>query len=115
MLGDDGGDASGIPASHSFGWPTLPLAVASGRLCTHPRAHGPDVLTRPCTVTHTHAYENACTHSRTHRYGVRFLRFCKRATLQFCATKVIAATVTIILVAQAVYDDGSLSPKHGYL
>lgn len=48
-------------------------------------------------------------------YGVKFLRFCKRATLQFCATKFIVATITIILVAQKVYYDGDLSPRYGYL
>lgn len=48
-------------------------------------------------------------------YSVRFLRFCKQATLQFCIVKPIVATVTIILEACGVYKEGSMDPKHGYL
>ena len=52
---------------------------------------------------------------RRFEYDVAFLRFCKRATLQFCAVKPIVALVTIILVANGVYNDGSLAPEYGYL
>eukprot|EP00049_Salpingoeca_infusionum_P004481 m.79943 g.79943 ORF g.79943 m.79943 type:complete len:379 (-) comp12585_c0_seq1:374-1510(-) len=48
-------------------------------------------------------------------YTVRFLRFCKRATLQFCAIKPLLSLVTIVLEAKGLYAEGDLNPRRGYL
>lgn len=47
-------------------------------------------------------------------YSIRFLRFCKQATLQFCVVKPVVAILTIFLAAFHVYNEGSLSPTSGY-
>nr|CAG4645514.1 EOG090X05RX [Lynceus sp. MCZ IZ 141354] len=58
-------------------------------------------------------YCTCCLSGRT--YTIEFLRFCKQATLQFCAVKPIMAFVTIILQTQGLYSDGDWSPNGGYL
>lgn len=50
-----------------------------------------------------------------HTYTIEFLRFCKQATLQFCAVKPVMAFVTIILQSQGLYSDGDWSAQSGYL
>ena len=40
------------------------------------------------------------------QYSIEFLRFCKQATLQFCAVKPCMAFITIILQSQGLYSDG---------
>ncbi|CAI8051357.1 Transmembrane protein 184B [Geodia barretti] len=47
-------------------------------------------------------------------YSIRFLRFCKQATLQFCVVKPVVAGLTIIMEAVDVYREGHLSPTAGY-
>nr|CAG4647886.1 EOG090X05RX [Moina brachiata]SVE92997.1 EOG090X05RX [Moina brachiata] len=49
------------------------------------------------------------------QYSIEFLRFCKQATLQFCAVKPFMAFVVIILQSQGLYTDGDLSVESGYL
>nr|CAG4646244.1 EOG090X05RX [Macrothrix elegans] len=49
------------------------------------------------------------------QYSIEFLRFCKQATLQFCAVKPCMAFVTIILQSQGLYSDGDWSAQSGYL
>nr|CAG4648644.1 EOG090X05RX [Polyphemus pediculus] len=58
-------------------------------------------------------YCTCCLAGRT--YTIEFLRFCKQATLQFCAVKPIMAFVTIILQSQGLYSDGDWSAQSGYL
>lgn len=48
-------------------------------------------------------------------YTIGFLRFCKQATLQFCAVKPLMALITLILQAFGKYSDGDWSPNSGYL
>nr|CAG4636158.1 EOG090X05RX [Eubosmina coregoni]SVE69785.1 EOG090X05RX [Eubosmina coregoni] len=49
------------------------------------------------------------------QYSIEFLRFCKQATLQFCAVKPCMAFVTIILQSLGLYSDGDWSAQSGYL
>ncbi|XP_014681203.1 PREDICTED: transmembrane protein 184B-like [Priapulus caudatus] len=49
------------------------------------------------------------------QYTIEFLRFCKQATLQFCAVKPVMAAITIVLQALGFYKDGDFSVKGGYL
>lgn len=49
-------------------------------------------------------YCTCCLSGRT--YTIEFLRFCKQATLQFCADKPVMAFITIILQSQGMYSDG---------
>lgn len=58
-------------------------------------------------------YGTCCLIGRT--YTIGFLRFCKQATLQFCAIKPIMSVVTLILQAFDKYRDGDWSPDGGYL
>nr|CAG4647034.1 EOG090X05RX [Megafenestra aurita]SVE92375.1 EOG090X05RX [Megafenestra aurita] len=58
-------------------------------------------------------YCTCCLSGR--QYSIEFLRFCKQATLQFCAVKPCMAFVTVILQAQGLYYDGDWSPQFGYL
>jgi len=58
-------------------------------------------------------YCTCCLAGRT--YSIEFLRFCKQATLQFCAVKPIMAFITIILQWQDLYSDGDWSAQSGYL
>ncbi|XP_037669993.1 transmembrane protein 184A isoform X10 [Choloepus didactylus] len=48
-------------------------------------------------------------------YSIGFLRFCKRATLQFCVVKPAMALTTIILQAFGKYNDGDFNIRSGYL
>uniref|UniRef100_T1J1S8 Transmembrane protein 184B n=1 Tax=Strigamia maritima TaxID=126957 RepID=T1J1S8_STRMM len=48
-------------------------------------------------------------------YTIGFLRFCKQATLQFCAVKPLMALVTLVLQSFGKYSDGDWSPDSGYL
>lgn len=48
-------------------------------------------------------------------YTVGFLRFCKRATLQFCIVKVSMTILTLIFQTAGVYKDGDFSPNGAYL
>eukprot|EP00051_Salpingoeca_urceolata_P035474 m.29816 g.29816 ORF g.29816 m.29816 type:complete len:386 (+) comp9280_c0_seq2:225-1382(+) len=66
------------------------------------RNHKPSYWTCSCCI-------------RPFPYTIRFLRFCKQATLQFCVVKPIMAIITIALVAKGTYNDGSLDPSTGYL
>lgn len=48
-------------------------------------------------------------------YTIGFLRFCKQATLQFCAVKPLMSVVTLILQLFGKYTDGDWRPDSGYL
>lgn len=56
---------------------------------------------------------NCCLKDK--QYDLRFLRFCKRATLQFCFLKPPMAIVTIILATKGLYSEGNWDPTQGYL
>lgn len=58
-------------------------------------------------------YGTCCLAGKT--YTIGFLRFCKQATLQFCAIKPIMSVVTLILQAFGKYRDGDWSADSGYL
>lgn len=58
-------------------------------------------------------YGTCCLTGRT--YSIGFLRFCKQATLQFCAVKPIMSFATLILQAFGKYRDGDWSADSGYL
>ncbi|XP_066940047.1 transmembrane protein 184B isoform X3 [Macrobrachium rosenbergii] len=58
-------------------------------------------------------YGTCCLAGKT--YTIGFLRFCKQATLQFCAVKPVMAFITIILQFLGKYHDGDWSPEGGYL
>lgn len=58
-------------------------------------------------------YCTCCLSGR--QYSIEFLRFCKQATLQFCAVKPCMAFVTIILEPLGLYSDGDWSAQKGYL
>jgi hypothetical protein len=49
------------------------------------------------------------------QYTIEFLRFCKKATLQFCLIKPIMAALTLILMIMGKYEDGNWSPDQGYI
>jgi len=49
------------------------------------------------------------------QYTIEFLRFCKKATLQFCAVKPVMASMTLILLAMGMYEDGNWSLNQGYI
>jgi hypothetical protein len=48
-------------------------------------------------------------------YTIGFLRFCKRATLQFCVVRPVVAILTIFLQAVGFYKHGDFSPHQGYV
>ncbi|KAL3238767.1 hypothetical protein MRX96_021800 [Rhipicephalus microplus] len=48
-------------------------------------------------------------------YTIGFLRFCKQATLQFCAVKPLMSVITLILQPFGKYSDGDWRPDSGYL
>lgn len=48
------------------------------------------------------------------QYTIEFLRFCKKATLQFCLIKPIMAALTLILMMMGKYEDGDWSLDRGY-
>ncbi|XP_017486269.1 PREDICTED: transmembrane protein 184B-like [Rhagoletis zephyria] len=58
-------------------------------------------------------YGTCCLQGRT--YSIGFLRFCKQATLQFCAVKPIMSFATLVLQAFGKYRDGDWSADSGYL
>lgn len=58
-------------------------------------------------------YGTCCLVGKT--YTIGFLRFCKQATLQFCAVKALMSVITLILEAFGKYRDGDWSPHGGYL
>ncbi|KAG1674176.1 Transmembrane protein 184B [Nymphon striatum] len=58
-------------------------------------------------------YCTCCLHGRT--YTIGFLRFCKQATLQFCAVKPLMSVITLILQPFGKYSDGDWRPDSGYL
>lgn len=58
-------------------------------------------------------YCTCCLTGKT--YTIGFLRFCKQATLQFCAVKPLMALITLILQPFGKYSDGDWSPDSGYL
>ncbi|XP_031559040.1 transmembrane protein 184B-like [Actinia tenebrosa] len=49
------------------------------------------------------------------QYTILFLRFCKRATLQYCVIKPIMAVITLILQPLGYYSDGDWRADRGYL
>jgi hypothetical protein len=49
------------------------------------------------------------------QYTIEFLRFCKKATLQFCAVKPIMAALTLILMIMGKYKEGNWSLDQGYI
>ncbi|XP_076336787.1 transmembrane protein 184B-like isoform X2 [Tachypleus tridentatus] len=48
-------------------------------------------------------------------YTIGFLRFCKQATLQFCAVKPLMSVITLILQPFGKYSDGDWRADSGYL
>lgn len=58
-------------------------------------------------------YGTCCLVGKT--YTITFLRFCKQATLQFCAVKPLMSVITLILQAAGKYRDGDWSADGGYL
>jgi len=48
-------------------------------------------------------------------YTIGFLRFCKQATLQFCAVKPMMSIIVLVLESAGKYRDGDWSPDGGYL
>uniref|UniRef100_A0A2R5L8T1 Putative seven transmembrane receptor n=2 Tax=Ornithodoros turicata TaxID=34597 RepID=A0A2R5L8T1_9ACAR len=58
-------------------------------------------------------YGTCCLSGRT--YTIGFLRFCKQATLQFCAVKPLMSVITLILQPFGKYSDGDWRPDSGYL
>jgi hypothetical protein len=49
------------------------------------------------------------------QYTIEFLRFCKKATLQFCLIKPIMAVLTLFLMVIGKYEDGNWSLDQGYI
>ncbi|RWS13804.1 transmembrane protein 184B-like protein, partial [Dinothrombium tinctorium] len=58
-------------------------------------------------------YGTCCLRGKT--YTIGFLRFCKQATLQFCAVKPLMSVITLILQAFGKFRDGDWSADGGYL
>lgn len=58
-------------------------------------------------------YGTCCLSGRT--YSIGFLRFCKQATLQFCAVKPLMSIIILILQSLGKYRDGDWSSDSGYL
>uniref|UniRef100_A0AC35U7C8 Transmembrane protein 184B n=1 Tax=Rhabditophanes sp. KR3021 TaxID=114890 RepID=A0AC35U7C8_9BILA len=48
------------------------------------------------------------------QYTIEFLRFCKKATLQFCLIKPVMAFITLLLAISGRYHDGNWSMNEGY-
>uniref|UniRef100_A0A0K0FH50 Transmembrane protein 184B n=1 Tax=Strongyloides venezuelensis TaxID=75913 RepID=A0A0K0FH50_STRVS len=48
------------------------------------------------------------------QYTIEFLRFCKKATLQFCLIKPVMAFITLLLAICGKYHDGNWSMNEGY-
>ncbi|KAH7732057.1 Organic solute transporter Ost-alpha [Aphelenchoides avenae] len=49
------------------------------------------------------------------QYTIEFLRFCKKATLQFCLIKPVMAVLTLLLMMMGKYEDGDWSLNQGYI
>uniref|UniRef100_A0A7E4VR23 Transmembrane protein 184B n=1 Tax=Panagrellus redivivus TaxID=6233 RepID=A0A7E4VR23_PANRE len=49
------------------------------------------------------------------QYTIEFLRFCKKATLQFCLVKPVMATFTVLLMIWGKYEEGNWSMDQGYI
>lgn len=49
------------------------------------------------------------------QYTIEFLRFCKKATLQFCFIKPVMASLTLMLMMVGRYKDGNWSLNQGYI
>jgi len=49
------------------------------------------------------------------QYTIEFLRFCKKATLQFCIIKPIMAAITLLLLMRGKYEDGNWRMDQGYI
>ncbi|XP_068761433.1 transmembrane protein 184B-like [Montipora capricornis] len=49
------------------------------------------------------------------QHTIVFLRFCKRATLQYCVIKPLMAAITLILQPMGYYSDGDWRADRGYL
>ncbi|KAI1725433.1 organic solute transporter ostalpha domain-containing protein [Ditylenchus destructor] len=49
------------------------------------------------------------------QYTIEFLRFCKKATLQFCLIKPVMAALTLLLMIMNKYEDGNWSLDQGYI
>ncbi|KAF8794842.1 transmembrane protein 184B-like [Argiope bruennichi] len=58
-------------------------------------------------------YGTCCLSGKTYTIGI--LRFCKQATLQFCAVKPLMSVITLILQPFGKYSDGDFRPDSGYL
>ncbi|XP_035229167.1 transmembrane protein 184B-like [Stegodyphus dumicola] len=58
-------------------------------------------------------YGTCCLSGKTYTIGI--LRFCKQATLQFCAVKPLMSVITLILQPFGKYSDGDWRPDSGYL
>ncbi|KII70590.1 Transmembrane protein 184A [Thelohanellus kitauei] len=48
-------------------------------------------------------------------FEIRHIRFCKRASLQFCIVKILAAILIIILHRFNAFHEGDFNPAYGYL
>lgn len=66
-----------------------------------------------CVCRSSWFYCTCCLSGR--QYSIEFLRFCKQATLQFCAVKPCMAFVTVILQSQGLYSDGDWRYVSNYL
>ncbi|XP_054707940.1 transmembrane protein 184B-like [Uloborus diversus] len=64
-------------------------------------------------IKSSYLYGTCCLGGKTYTIGV--LRFCKQATLQFCAVKPLMSVITLILQPFGKYSDGDWSPNSGYL
>ena len=60
-------------------------------------------------------YYGTCCLGNSAVYSISFLRFCKQATLQFCAVKPVMSVLTLLLEAAGHYQDGDWSASGGYL
>lgn len=58
-------------------------------------------------------YGTCCLGNKS--YTIEFLRFCKQATLQFCAVKPLMSFLTLYLVSTGRYKDGDWSFDNGYI
>lgn len=58
-------------------------------------------------------YGTCCLSNKS--YTIEFLRFCKQATLQFCAVKPLMSILTLFLQATHRYNDGDWSLNNSYI
>lgn len=64
-------------------------------------------------IKSSYLYGTCCLQGKS--YSIGFLRFCKQATLQFCAVKPLMSVITLILQPFGKYSDGDWRPDSGYL